>query len=64
MQVLKNILVSSKGINLYKTNPMAYQNCILHYRQHQMAIQAKTMAPSGMTGINEPPESSSGTTQG
>lgn len=64
MAVLKHILVSSEGRQLYKTAPASYQNCILHYRAHEMAQQAKTIAPSGTTGANEPAESAASTTQG
>tara|TARA_R110000868_G_scaffold16913_7_gene74968 strand:- start:4456 stop:6723 length:2268 start_codon:yes stop_codon:yes gene_type:complete len=64
MQVLKNILVSAQGIALYIENPSGYQNCILHYRQHQMATQAMTMAPNSGTGVNEPPPSATDTNQG
>ena len=64
MAVLKNILVSAKGMQLYKTNPAGYQNCIAHYTEHEMAQQAKSMAPSGMTTANQPAETAAQTTQG
>lgn len=64
MAVLKGILVSDIGRMLYKTNPAAYQNCIAHYREHEMAQQAKTVAPSGTTQAGEPAESAAKTTQG
>ena len=64
MQVMKNILVSNMGINLYKTNPQGYQNCVIHYRQHQLAIQAMTQAPSGNSGIGQPPDSATNSNQG
>jgi len=50
MQVLKNILVSPVGVNLYETNPVGYQNCILHYKEHQMAMQP----PMNMPGQGPP----------
>lgn len=64
MAVLKNILVSAKGMQLYKTNPAGYQNCIAHYSEHEMAQQAKTTAPSGMTGPGQSAETAAQTTQG
>lgn len=64
MQVLKNILVSPIGVQLYKTAPEAYQNCIIHYKNHEMAQQAKSIAPSGNTEKNKPAESSASTSQG
>jgi hypothetical protein len=64
MQVLKNILVSSQGIYLYQTNPDFYQLCIDHYRQHEMAQQAKTIAASGNTTEQQPAESATQSTQG
>lgn len=64
MAVLKGILVSDLGRTLYKTNPAGYENCIAHYRAHEMAQQAKTIAPSGTTQAGEPAESAAKTTQG
>lgn len=64
MQVLKNILVSCIGIQLYKTNPAAYQNCILHYRSHEMAFQAKMMTMAGKTQPGENPKSATDTNEG
>lgn len=63
-QVLKNILVSPVGMQLYKTAPNSYQNCILHYKSHEMAIQAKTQEASGITGPNQPVETATNTAQG
>jgi hypothetical protein len=57
-QVLKTILVSPVGVSLYTDNPQAYQMCIEHYRQHELAEQAHTMAASGKTGVGEPPDTS------
>jgi len=54
MLVLKNILVDTVGVQLYKTNPQGYQNCIAHYREHEMAAQAKTIAPTGVSQPGEP----------
>lgn len=62
MQVLKNILVSPVGISLYQTSPAFYQNCILHYKQHEMADVAKTMAMRASLGST--PDSSTKTTEG
>lgn len=64
MLVLKNILVSPVGLNLYQTNPAAYQNCIAHYRKHEMALQAKTISPAGGSGPDQTPPSATSTTQG
>lgn len=64
MKVLKNILVSMLGTTLYDTNPTAYQACISHYRQHELAQQAKTMAASGMTAPGQPAESAAQSVQG
>lgn len=64
MQVLKNKLVSTEGMQLYKTNPAGYENCILHYSQHEMAVQAKTMEMSGSTDKNQPGDSATKTSQG
>jgi len=64
MQVLKNILVSAGGLLLHQTNPAGYENCIAHYREHEMAQQAKSIAPSGTTQQNEPAQSVANTVQG
>lgn len=64
MQVLKNILVSPIGLALYKTNPEGYQNCIAHYVQHELMLQAKTMAPAGGSAAGEPPPTAAQSTQG
>jgi hypothetical protein len=64
MQVLKNILVSPVGIQLYKTNPTGYQNNVFHYLAHEKALQAKTIAPAGNTGPGQPPNSATNTTEG
>jgi len=64
MLVLKNILVGSVGVQLYKTNPQGYQNCILHYREHEMAAQAKTIAPTGMSAPGEMPPTASNQSEG
>jgi hypothetical protein len=64
MLVLKGILVDSVGLQLYKTNPAAYQNCILHYRAHEMALQAKMMSIAGPTMPGEPPESAAVSKEG
>lgn len=64
MSVLKNILVSAVGVNLYQTNPAGYQNNIMHYRMHEMANQAKTQAPAGLSGSGEKPETATQNTQG
>lgn len=59
MMVLKDILVSPLGMQLYKDNPAAYENCIFHYRAHEMANQAKTIAPAENSGAGEQPPSAS-----
>lgn len=64
MLVLKNILVSTQGMQLYRDNPAGYTNCIAHYRQHELAQQAKTIAPSGTTAPGQPAESAAPSTQG
>jgi hypothetical protein len=64
MQVLKNILVGPQGLQLYKTNPTGYQNCILHYSEHEMAVQAKTMEMSGPTQQGQPAASATKTSEG
>lgn len=64
MQVLKNILVDTVGTQLYSTNPAGYQNNILHYRMHEMALRAKTIAPAGGSPEGAPPPSATKTTQG
>lgn len=64
MLVLKNILVSQVGTQLYQTNPQAYQNCITHYREHEMASQAKTQAPTGVSMPGEPPPTASNQSEG
>lgn len=43
MRVIKHYLTSSQGINLYKTNPQAYQAIIQHYKEHQQAQQQMQM---------------------
>jgi hypothetical protein len=51
--VLKNFLVSPVGMGL---PPEAYQNCIMHYTEHEMAEQAKTMGQvGGLPPGEEPP---------
>jgi hypothetical protein len=64
MQILKNMLVSPVGLYLYQSNPQGYEISINHYHQHEMAQQAKTIAPSGNTTENQPAESATATTQG
>lgn len=64
MQVLKNILVSTQGMQLYKTNPAGYENCVLHYVEHELASQAKSMEMSGNTDKGQPAESATKTSQG
>lgn len=55
MMVLKDILVSPAGIQLYKENPAGYQNNIFHYRAHELALQAKTMSPAEGSSEGEKP---------
>lgn len=64
MKVLKNILVSPVGTALYNTNPAGYQNCILHYREHEMMLQAKTIAPASGTPAGTPEPSATAHTNG
>lgn len=64
MLVLKNILVSQLGMQLYKENPAGYENNIMHYRRHELANQAKTMAPAGTSGAGEPPPTASKSNEG
>jgi len=54
MAVLKNILVSPVGLGL---EPEVYNLCIKHFQDHEKAQQAKTIAPSGNTGVGEVPQS-------
>lgn len=61
MAVLKNILVSPVGLGL---DPQVYAMNIEHYRQHQLAVQAKTIAAAGKTPAGEPPQSATDTTEG
>lgn len=55
---LKDKLVSPEGVQLYKTTPAAYQNCILHLKQHEMAIQQKQQ------GAAQPPNNQQQQQQG
>lgn len=64
MQVLKNILVSPIGMQLYKTNVLGYNNAIAHYKEHEMAYQAKSLEQSGKTGPGTSAESATDTSQG
>lgn len=64
MQVLKNILVSPMGTNLYKNSPQLYEICIKHYQTHQQMLMAHTAGVSGNTPPNTPPQSATSTTQG
>lgn len=57
MKVLKNILVSPIGMQLYETNPAGYQNCIAHYRMHQIMLQAHTMGMSQSSPEGQAPKS-------
>lgn len=59
MRVIKNYLVSSTGVYLFKTNPKAYAAIIQHYKEHEQAQQmiAQPQGPSG------PPPSSGGGNQ-
>ncbi len=62
-QVLKNILVGDMGIELHNSNPKGYYNCIAHYRQHELAIQAKMQSFAGGSQPGEQAPSSTTTTQ-
>jgi len=64
MLVLKDILVSPTGVQLYRENPAGYQNCIAHYRDHEMANQAKTAAPAGISGPGQQPATASRSQEG
>jgi hypothetical protein len=64
MEVLKNILVGPVGIALYQQQPAYYQNCIAHYRHHEMAQMAKTTNSSGISLPGEQAETVAPTTQG
>lgn len=64
MLVLKNILVSCLGISLHRDNPTGYENNILHYREHELALQAKTMAPASGTPEGQKPNSAANSSEG
>lgn len=64
MQVLKNILVSPTGIALYQSFPTGYTNCVLHYKAHELALQAKTMSMAGGKTPGEKPDSATKTSEG
>lgn len=57
MRIIKNYMVSSTGVALYKIDPKSYQAIIQHYKEHQQlvmqATQAQNMTPQGI-----PPKSS------
>jgi predicted RNA-binding Zn-ribbon protein involved in translation (DUF1610 family) len=61
MSVLKDKLVSPSGLSL---TPETYQNSILHYRAHELALQAKTIAQAGKTPPGVPPESAQKSAEG
>lgn len=51
-EVIKALLVSDQGQYIKETNPAAYQNLMLHYNEHQMAIQAAMMQQLAMENVN------------
>lgn len=63
MQVLKTILVSAIGLDLYQNSPLFYKNCIVHYRQHELAVQSKMQSFAGGTPPGVDPHSSTQTSQ-
>ena len=49
MQTIKSFLISETGQLLQIENPMGYQNCIAHFKAHEMN-QMMTMMKQGMAG--------------
>lgn len=54
-RVIKHYLTSPQGIHLYKSNPMAYQAIIQHYRMHKQAEQELMMQQGQMTDQSNAP---------
>jgi len=50
MEVLQDILVSPRGMQLYRENPALYNKQIQHYMQHEQAVQQKMMQQQNMVG--------------
>ena len=62
--VLKTFLVSTIGLDLKDTNPMAYVNLIAHLRAHQYALAQQTQMQYERTAPGEAPDSGASTTEG
>ena len=56
MQVLQSLLEGPMGRYVKETNPIGYQNAVLHYKRHEMNFMSKTIKPSGDSGPGEKPE--------
>lgn len=50
MQTVKAFLVSETGQQVKKENPMGFQNCLAHYKAHEMAQMMTMMKESMMQG--------------
>jgi len=57
MQTLKSFLVSETGQLVKVENPMGYENCLAHYKAHEMGQMMMSMKQGMMTGGAGGPES-------
>jgi hypothetical protein len=57
MQTLKSFLVSETGQLVKVENPMGYENCLAHYKAHEMGQMMMAMKQGMMTGGAGGPES-------
>lgn len=56
MQTIKAFLVSEVGQQIKKENPMGYQNCLSHYKAHEMAGMMQMMKQGMLAGAGGPPD--------
>ena len=56
IEVLRNFLVSSAGLDLKRTNPPGYANCVAHLRLHLQSLQLKSIQQFGGSPPGVEPE--------
>ena len=64
VQVLRSFLASPEGLEIRKTNPAGFMNCMYHLKEHMMALQLQTAGQYEGTPPGEPPETEAPSTQG
>lgn len=63
IQTCKSFLVDQIGLDLKQTNPMGYNNCVLHMKAHIQALQAQTMQNQPGSVPGQQPQTTQGAPQ-